>query len=290
MRRLQGRHGLRIPREAADAREAPVAIREPGQGIDEHRVPLARHDGGDAQQRDARPARAARERRRIGARLDHGDALRPHAVPGEPARGRAAGRDDRPDGRERLRFRASQRFRAGGLEPGLVCERVVHERNETEPVRFGGCDLRESAERESVDENGRAVGNTRKCGARGRVRRRRRRREARVERVDRHRPAEGAQARDDATVVLVAAGGRQRVAGQDQRERRHVTRRDRPRTRPMPRAIRGGSPSIGRGRARCRPGTRRGSPLASGRTRRGREIRSSCSGPRTRALRRGCGS
>ncbi len=196
-----------MPRPSAERR----------QRADQHVVPLAWHDRGHAQQLDDVAAGAARLRRRIGAGLDDRDGRSRHVVGSESRRRRPARHHDVRRGPQRPALARLQRGACAGGEPGLVGQRMVHERHEREPAGFARGLVGQRAEREAVDDDARPGRQRRQRARRGGPRLGGRKREVAGQLQHRHGPAAAAEPGDDFAVVAVPAGQRR------QRTRHHET-------------------------------------------------------------------
>ena len=264
---LEPRGLRRVAGRAAEAVEAR-AVRglDRGERPQQQLVALARRQRRDAQQ--AKSGRGVCVRVRVGrgvapgtvrcghvgAGLDDLDLRGGHGVVAlQRGGGLGAGDDDGTHLPERRAFGLVQLPRARGLEPGLVRERVVHQRDEPQPRPVRGGERGHCAEGEPVRQHQCAIGQRRERALGLRQRRRRRRRERRVERDHLDRPVARAQFLHHAAVVEVAAGGRVDVAGQQQRQRRRGP------GRPRRRGLRTAGAVV---QARRLPGANDGAPLS----------------------------
>ena len=134
----------------------------------------------------------------------------------------ATGDHDGADGGESAPLAVLELCRHAGIEPGFGGERMMHERDDAQPLAFA-CDfVRQHAERQPVDEDGRAVRNRREhprpaCSRAPGVG------NGKLSSSDSTstRPAALAKAGDHAAVVAVATGPRLEVAGNDDGQRQH---------------------------------------------------------------------
>ncbi len=209
----QRRRAARIERVRAYDPRPPAPVAQPGQRGDQHVVALARDQRADAQDQ-RRIAPACRPRPRLGARRRYADPVRRHPEPGDqPPRGRGTGADDRPDLRERRRLRRQQPSTRGFVQPGLVAERMMHQRHQPQPRRLRRQLLSQHPAGQPVDHQRRAPRQRRQRGGGGSPRRRVGKRKAVWQPHDSHVPALRRQPRDQPPVVAVAAGRRVEPTG-----------------------------------------------------------------------------